>query len=151
MAELDQLLHDHFDDPYHRGPCDCPTHAASLSDVETGCQLAFELSLDGEGVVQQIWFEAEGCEVCEGLASWLASTCEGLTAAEIRELCLGDVLKQHGHDANRVCQRSACATLPLLAIKTTLCRSLHDSGDQSIDGDLSEGTQFGGPSLREEC
>ena len=146
MCDYQQTLHDHYLDPYHRGPCDDPTHAATLRCNENNCQLEFELSLDSDGIILQAWFEGEGCQICEGLASKLAHCCEGQPQATWAQLSMAQWCQQLGWPERELLALSPCCTLPLHALQAALTSPL-----DPLDDDLADGTNFGGPSLREEC
>jgi nitrogen fixation protein NifU and related proteins len=145
MCDYQQTLHDFYLDPYHRGPCEEATHAAMLRSLHGVCQLEFEVSLD-DGCIVQAWFQGEGCQTCEGLASMLANACEGQPQGAWTQLSLADWCQQIGWSAASLLDLSACATLPLLTLQAALASPL-----DALDDDLADGTNFGGPSLREEC
>ncbi len=146
MNDWRQLLHDHYDDPYHRGACDAPTHAGSADCEDCQCQLDFELCVDASGKVLQAWFDGAGCETCEALASLLAGYCEGLTLGELRQLNVERLGTRLGLTSEELWNAAPCTSLPLMALQATLRSPL-----DPLDGDLADGTSFGGPSLREEC
>ena len=140
MSDIPQILVEHFEDPYHRGQCDCSTHAAELVCQETNCQIRFELMLAEDGLIQEAWFDARGCAFCEGLASLACERLEGMSGNE-------DAVNQVFSDLSELPpERPACQGLPQLTICKALASPLSD-----LDDDLADGTQFGGPSLREEC
>ncbi|MCC7338499.1 MAG: iron-sulfur cluster assembly scaffold protein [Pirellulaceae bacterium] len=146
MCNYQQTLHDHYLDPHHRGPCDDATHAAMVRCNENNCQLEFELSLDGDGIILQAWFEGDGCQTCEGLASMLANTCEGQPQTAWTQLSFAHWCQQLGWSAEELLGLTPCCGLPLLALQAALRSPL-----DTLDDDLADGTSFGGPSLREEC
>lgn len=143
MQEIPQFIRDHFEDPYHRGECDRCTHEAESHCEESGCQLRIEIMLADDGAIQEAWFEAEGCSVCEGLASWACETLEGLPGTlETVESSFASVISKFGAEP----ERTACWDLP-----RGLFRKALDAHVAELEDDLADGTQFGGPSLREEC
>lgn len=146
MSDFQQTLEDYYLDPYHRGPHEDPTHAAATRCAENDCQLQFELSLDGRAVIQQAWFLGDGCSTCEALASLLASRCEGQLAADWTSLSFETWTEQLGWSAAELLELSPCATLPLRTLQAALASPL-----DTLDDDLIDGPNFGGPSLREEC
>lgn len=146
MFDYQQTLHEHYLDPYHRGPCDDPTHAAMARCNENNCQLEFELSLDNDGIILQAWFEGDGCQTCEALASLLANSCERQPQAAWAHLTLAQWCQQLDWPEQQILDLSPCCTLPLQAFQAALSSPL-----DALDDDLADGTNFGGPSLREEC
>ncbi|MEZ6137650.1 MAG: iron-sulfur cluster assembly scaffold protein [Pirellulaceae bacterium] len=135
------LLVEHFNDPYHRGACEAATHAGERICDATGCLLRIELHMPQQ-IVEEAWFEGEGCETCEGLCSLLMEHCEEKSAPELTALQLTQLLQELGLSA----LNSPCADLPLTTLMAAIASPL-----DAIDGDLADGTSFGGPSLREEC
>ena len=104
------------------------------------------MSLDSDGIIVQAWFEGEGCQTCEGLASMLANSCEGQSQAAWAQHTLARWCQQLDWPAQELQELSPCCTLPLQAFQAALASPL-----DALDNDLADGTSFGGPSLREEC
>lgn len=146
MKPWQQILNDHYDDPYHRGACDVPTHAASARCPASGCVIAYELCVDPAGRVVQAWFEGEGCPTCEAVASLLAAYAEKRTQAELQSLTTENLSACLNLGDSAEWQQAVCALLPWTAV----CQAFKQPLDP-LDGDLADGTNFGGPSLREEC
>ncbi len=146
MLKLAETLQNHFEDPYHRGTCEGATHAAMMECDETGCQLEFELLLFADGGVSQAWFDGQGCETCEALASLLASRSEGQAAAALRSLDLAAWCRELGWPVEQLLELAGCVALPLQTLQAALTAPLFATED-----DIADGTGFGGPSLREEC
>lgn len=146
MSDYQQTLEDYYLDPYHRGPHEDPTHAAATRCAENDCQLEFEVSLDGQGTILQAWFQGDGCSTCEGLASMLASSCEDQPAAVWASISFEAWTVQLGWPVAELLRLSPCATLPLRTLRAALASPL-----DTLDDDLTDGPNFGGPSLREEC
>lgn len=140
-------LADHFDEPYHRGECERPTHGAeSKLEIDSGCQLRFELAINDEAQVLEAWWDGSGCMACEGFSSIVSESIEGKQVEDIdvKELLqLGKTLSLEEMPEE---DKSECVNLVL----ETMGKALTSSFDE-LDDDLTNGTQFGGPSLREEC
>ncbi len=145
-ALIPTLLLEHFDDPYHRGECECVTHTGQAVSSATECQLAFEICVNEVGIVIQSWFDGAGCQVCEALASMLAEFSEGQALSSLRQLSLVQFLSAFNLDAEALTALSPCAPLALQSLQLALANPI-----AAIDGDLADGSGFGGPSLREEC
>ncbi len=143
---LDAILQNHFEDPYHRGSCEGASHAAMMHWEATGCQLEFELLISDAGIVTQIWFDGEGCETCEALASLLTNRSEGQSVAALRSLELAEWCSDLGCSPQLLLELSDCAPLPLQTLRAALSTPLF-----AMEDDIADGTGFGGPSLREEC
>ena len=138
-----QILRDHYDDPYHRGTCDSPSHFAELRCDETGCHLQVELNLD-QNLVVEAWFDGVGCEICEGMASVLVEAVEGKQVLEFAQL-LQSRLTELGGDSGDL-NSYPCNELPQKVFHAAVMSPLNKTDD-----DLADSSGFGGPSLREEC
>ena len=150
MNDAQQILRDHFEDPYHRGECEALTHAATLTCPESQCQLAVELCLDRNGKVLQAWFDGQGCSFCEAVASILMSYSEGKTCSELQQLSPAGYLKEIGISESTPESLPVCQLLPLQTLQHALTRSVANQDSELGDWAVDE-TGFGGPSLREEC
>ncbi|MCA9132612.1 MAG: iron-sulfur cluster assembly scaffold protein [Planctomycetales bacterium] len=148
MLDASSLLRDHYDDPYHRGPCDAPTHAACRCAAGCPCEVAYELHLEQDGTVAEAWFEAAGCPWCEALASLLCEYCEGKAEGQLLSLEQSQLLTILGLPVQPLppTEQPTCTSLPLVALQDAL-----RSPCAALDGDQTDGPHFGGPSLREEC
>lgn len=146
MNDWRQLLRDHYDDPYHRGNCDNPTHSGGADCDVSQCQLGFELCIDSSAKVVHAWFDGSGCETCEALASLLAGYCEGWSLNELRQLDVKKMRTGLGLTNADLWHSAPCTSLPWQALQAAIANPL-----DPLDGDLADGTSFGGPSLREEC
>ncbi len=145
-----QTLVDHYADAYHRGECDDANFASEGSETQTKCAIRIELAISDE-VVQQAWFEADGCPVCESIASVTMEAAEGKNIEELAAITLQEVLEvasTESAEASAIedAQQSLCATLPIRILQQAIVTPL-----DALDDDLADGTSFGGPSLREEC
>ena len=74
---IPNIVWQHYEDPYHRGSCDNPSHGGESACEQTGCRVAIEFRLDPlSGLCAEAWFDGEGCPMCEGLASILVERLE---------------------------------------------------------------------------
>ena len=144
------VLQEHYEEPYHRGDCENATHAAEAACEETGCQIRFELCLlevgklsdedspAAENILQEIWWDGQGCVYCEGFASFLSGELEGK--------------RLEGSAANEILERTQgnlVESPTCLELIPQLLLAAVESSQQ--EDDWSEAGEFGGPSLGEEC
>ena len=66
---------DHYEDPYHRGHCPRATHADAGKNPLCGDVVRFELELDGQDRIKQVYFDGTGCCISQASASMLAERC----------------------------------------------------------------------------
>ena len=132
---------DHFEDPYHRGPLESPTHAADAEIPICGDILCIELQVVDD-VVQQAWFDGEGCVVSQAAASMLMEKIEGTSVDDLRDFSPEEMLTLYG--PTLVANRQKCCLLSW--------RVLQNAIEQPVfDDDADDSVNFGGPSLSEEC
>lgn len=165
----------HYDDPYHRGACECVTHAAEMvfqlptpkSSPETGsradssqtgpdaCGIRFELAIDESRQVAEAWWDGQGCKWCEGFASLLCERLENLAEPDALTSTSHLLTSAKAAVADRNEPTSGEASLDrkadCLAATADAFRQAWKSPVQDLEDDLADGSQFGGPSLREEC
>lgn len=54
---------DHFEAPYHRGPCEKTTHSHEGKNALCGDIVKVDLALSDEGQIEQASFQGEGCVI----------------------------------------------------------------------------------------
>ena len=122
---------------------------AEYVEASTSCAMRFEMIVRDKAV-REAWFQADGCECCEGLASLLVELIEGLHEQEVANLTPSDLVSKASaySELGSGSQSSPgdwppCYVLPLTTLRAALASPL-----DSIDQELGD---FSGPSLREEC
>ncbi|RMF37236.1 MAG: hypothetical protein D6753_18015 [Planctomycetota bacterium] len=156
---IPSIVSQHFEDPYHHGSCDSPSHWGEAECVQSGCRLVIELSIDpATGLCTEAWFDGAGCVVCEGLASILVERLEqgldlrrladwGPWAAESeawdRQLRT-NLLETIGVPSYDEVVDAECMELPFRAWLAACLSGDEDSANE-------DWPHFGGPSLGEEA
>jgi len=100
---------DHYEDPYHRGHCEHPTHADEGKNPLCGDRVRIELELDRSGKIDNIYFDGEGCVISQASASMLAEKLNGKTADEVKDFSAKDMLDLFG--ARLTPNRQKCCLL----------------------------------------
>ncbi len=136
------MLASHFEDPYHRGACDRPTHAGEFQDAVTCHWVGVQLRVDDDNVVTDAWFDAAGCLFCEAPASLLMEFCEGRSIVELKALS-EEKFVELTHLAELRQPPPACCGISLHALQAAL-------GSHQVDDEVEGLPGFGGPSLSEE-
>ncbi len=132
---------DHFEDPYHYGPLECLTHAAEAEIPVCRDKIRVQLQI-ADGIVQEGWFEGEGCVVSQSAASMLMEKVERMSIDEVRNFSPQDMLELYG--PTLVANRQKCCLLSWRVLQSALERP-------TFDEDADDAVNFGGPSLSEEC
>lgn len=100
---------DHFEDPYHRGHCPQPTHAHEGDNPLCGDNVHIELRVNPQGIVEEAWFDGEGCCISQAAASMLTEHVEGRSVEEIKKFTASDMLTLFG--AKLTPNRQKCCLL----------------------------------------
>lgn len=133
---------DHYEDPYHRGRLDHPTHHHEDDNPLCGDVVGIDLTIDPGGVIREAWFDGEGCCISQASASMLMETIDGKGVDFIKQLTANEMLELFG--AKLTPNRQKCC---LLAWKV-LQSAIYSVCDDGASGDLSH--RASGPSLAEE-
>jgi nitrogen fixation NifU-like protein len=84
---------DHYEDPYHRGHCQRPTHMHEDDNPLCGDVVHIELFVDPEGQIKEAWFDGDGCCISQASASMLMEAIEGKTIDEVKEFSAAQMLE----------------------------------------------------------
>ena len=131
---------DHYEDPYHRGRCKDPTHAHEDDNPLCGDVVRIELQIGGDGTIEEVWFDGDGCCISQASASMLIEKMDGQTVNDVRQFTAEQMLELFG--ARLTPNRQKCCLLPWRVLQTAVFSSLDD-------GEGSDST-FNGPDLGEE-
>ena len=82
---------DHYEDPYHRGACNDATHRHEDDNPLCGDVVRIELRVR-DGLVEQAWFDGDGCCISQASASMLMENVEGKSVDHIKELDVQEML-----------------------------------------------------------
>ena len=104
QERIDFIL-DHHDKPRHRGVL--PAADAVYSGGNPGCGdiVTFYLKVDGDGRIEDISFEGEGCTISQAASSIVTEMFHGKTLADVEALCAckaaAEGFKTRCHQSNR--------------------------------------------------
>lgn len=134
---------DHYEDPYHRGALEGHTHSDEGKNPLCGDVIHIDLKLSPEGLIEEAWFDGEGCVISQASASMLVEKIEGKTIDELRDFSAQEMLELFGPKLTP--NRQKCCLLSWRVLQGAVHSPVDDSSESDED-DL----QFGGPSLSEE-
>lgn len=83
---------DHYESPYHHGPCPQATHGHEDDNPLCGDVVRIELQISPEGKVQQAWFQGDGCCISQASASMLVEEIEGKSVEQVKSFTAQDML-----------------------------------------------------------
>jgi nitrogen fixation NifU-like protein len=87
---------DHYEDPYHQGHCESPTHRHEEKNPLCGDVIQIELALDDSGRIREVYFDGEGCCISQASASMLLERLDGKTTEEIKTFTAQNMLDLFG-------------------------------------------------------
>ncbi len=130
---------DHYEDPYHRGPCDHPTHEHEANNPLCGDVVRVQLRLGSDGKVDEAWFEGEGCVISQASASMLTEKIEGMSVEQIKQFSADQMLQLFGPRLTP--NRQKCCLLSWRVVQSALHSPVNENAGEA---------HFGGPHLGEE-
>jgi nitrogen fixation protein NifU and related proteins len=100
MASDEQLYQehilDHYEDPFHRGQLEHPTHTHEDKNPLCGDVIRIELRLSAEGKIEDLTFSGDGCVISQASASMLLEELEGKTVQEAMKFSAEQMLDLYG-------------------------------------------------------
>ena len=136
---LPQQIIDHYEDPYHRGYCEHATHQAEINNAACGDTLVVQFRVS-DGVIEEAWFDGEGCQLSQATASLLVESIEGKSLPEIETISPDNLFS--GIEIKLSDDQQACANVALEVARLAVESPLDEFG---------EGPTFTGPDLGDEC
>ncbi len=130
---------DHYEDPYNRGQCAHPTHAHEDDNPLCGDEIRIDLELSPDGVIEEIYFDGDGCCISQASASMLVERMDGKSVEDIKRFTAEEMLELFGPRLTP--NRQKCCLLSWKVLQSAIFSPL--------DGDSSPHRQQG-PNLGEE-
>ncbi|NQT38952.1 MAG: iron-sulfur cluster assembly scaffold protein [Planctomycetes bacterium] len=109
---------DHFEDPYHRGPCADCTHRHEDDNPLCGDVIRMELQIDPQGKMQEVYFDGDGCCISQAAASMLVEKFDGKTVEDVKGFTAADMLELFG--VRLTPNRQKCALLSWRVIQAAI-------------------------------
>ena len=138
---------DHYEDPYHRGRCERPTHAHEDDNPLCGDFVHIDLRVGPEGKIEEAWFDGEGCCISQASASMLVEAMEGKTVEEARQFSVDKMLDLFG--ARLTPNRQKCCLLSWKVLQSAMFSPV-DGDAENGEPDRGSGNTLSGPNLGEE-
>ncbi len=102
-------IRDHYEQPFHRGPCPQVTHAHEDDNPMCGDMVRVELHVGDDGRIQDAYFTADCCKVSLAAASMLIEKINGKSLDEVKHFSAPDMLALYG--ARLTPNRQKCCLL----------------------------------------
>ena len=135
---------DHYEDPFHRGHLDHPTHQHEDDNPLCGDVVNVELLID-DGQIKQAWFDGDGCCISQASASMLMEQIDGKPLESVKGFSAEDMLTLFG--AKLTPNRQKCCLLPWRVLQS----AIYSPVDGSPDDRSASTPKPTGPSLTEEA
>ena len=134
MAANDEEIYqehvlDHYEDPYHRGHARHATHRHALKNPLCGDRIEIDLAIDGDGKIEELYFDGEGCCISQASASMLMERFDGKTVDEAKEFSARDMLELFG--ARLTPNRQKCCLLAWQTLQQAFHSPVGDDGKET--------------------
>ena len=148
---------DHYEDPFHRGHVDQPTHYHEDDNPLCGDVINIELCIDDGDKIREAWFDGDGCCISQAAASMLVEKIDGQSIDFVKQFSANDMLDLFG--AKLTPNRQKCCLLSWRVLQSAIYspvdadRSLVDADRSPLDADREApraASKPTGPSLTEE-
>ena len=139
MTTLPREILEHYEDPYHRGECERATHGAEVENAACGDTIVVQLRVANDRI-EQAWFDGEGCQLSQAVASMLMEQVEGKSLDEIDTLSPDQLLS--GLEIELSAAQRLCCQVAFDAVHAAF---------NSVDDEFGDGPSFTGPDLGDEC
>ena len=84
---------DHYEDPFHKGPCSGATHAHEDDNPLCGDVVRIEAKIADDGTIADLYFNGDGCCISQAAASMIVEHMQGKTIDEVRDFSADDMLR----------------------------------------------------------
>ncbi len=138
MPSSDEIYQDrileHYEEPFHRGPCPAATHAHEDDNPLCGDVVRMELSIPRGDKIEDAWFAGEGCCISQASASLLTEWTCGRSVDEVKQFAAEQMLELFG--AKLTPNRQKCCLLPWRVLQSAIYSPLagsptHSTGPRS--------------------
>jgi nitrogen fixation NifU-like protein len=108
----------HYEEPFHRGHCPAATHAHQDDNPLCGDVVRLELHVDKQGVIEDAYFDGEGCCISQAAASMLVEQIQGKSLEDLKGYGAQDMLRLFG--AKLTPNRQKCCLLPWRVLQSAM-------------------------------
>lgn len=108
----------HYEEPFHRGRCPAATHAHEDDNPLCGDVVRMELQIGDRGVIEDAYFDGQGCCISQAAASMLVEQIHGKSLEEVKRYSAQDMLGLFG--AKLTPNRQKCCLLPWRVLQSAM-------------------------------
>lgn len=146
MASSDDIYQDrildHFEEPYHRGHCAHATHEHTDKNPLCGDSIHIELELAGDGRIESVWFDGQGCCISQASASMLLQRMDGKRVDDVKAFTAQDMLTLFGPRLTP--NRQKCCLLPWRVLQAAIHSPVDGQADKDSGRDRDGHNNHGG-------
>lgn len=117
---------DHYEDPYHRGHCQHPTHMHEDDNPLCGDVIHVELQIDPQGTITEAWFDGDGCCISQASASMLMEQMEGKSVDDVKSFSAEQMLELF--QARLTPNRQKCCLLSWKVLQQAIHAPIDEDG-----------------------
>ena len=130
---------DHYEDPYHRGPVDQPTHHHKDDNPLCGDVIEINLVIDDEGKISKAYFDGEGCCISQASASMLIEKMDGVHVDAVKNFSAEEMLELFGPKLTP--NRQKCCLLSWRVLQSAIYAPCAPCDSAQPDKATSDGSQ----------
>ena len=130
---------DHYEDPYHRGPVDQPTHHHKDDNPLCGDVIEINLVIDDEGKISKAYFDGEGCCISQASASMLIEKMDGVHVDDVKNFSAKEMLELFGPKLTP--NRQKCCLLSWRVLQSAIYAPCDSAQPDKATSDGSQASQ----------
>ena len=130
---------DHYEDPYHRGRVEQPTHHHKDDNPLCGDVIEINLVIDNEGKISEAYFDGEGCCISQASASMLIEKMEGVHVDDVKKFSAKEMLELFGPKLTP--NRQKCCLLSWRVLQSAIYAPCDNTQADKATSDESQASQ----------
>ncbi len=130
---------DHYEDPYHRGRVEQPTHHHKDDNPLCGDVIEINLIIDNEGRNSAAYFDGEGCCISQASASMLIEKMEGVHVDDVKNFSAEEMLELFGPKLTP--NRQKCCLLSWRVLQSAIYAPCDNTQADKATSDESQASQ----------
>jgi len=130
---------DHYEDPYHRGRVEQPTHHHKDDNPLCGDVIEINLVIDNEGKISKAYFDGEGCCISQASASMLIEKMDGVHVDDVKNFSAKEMLELFGPKLTP--NRQKCCLLSWRVLQSAIYAPCESAQPDKAVSDESQASQ----------
>ena len=130
---------DHYEDPYHRGRVEQPTHHHKDDNPLCGDVIEINLVIDNEGKISKAYFDGDGCCISQASASMLIEKMDGVHVDDVKNFSAKEMLELFGPKLTP--NRQKCCLLSWRVLQSAIYAPCESAQPDKAVSDESQASQ----------